>query len=57
MKEVYVLLAVMALCLMLVPIVAYLYGGWFAYWGHALLAIVFGTIAVLVRTKYYWEEG
>lgn len=56
MKGFYVLLAVMALCFISVPIIAYLFGGWFAYWGHALLAIVFGIIAVLIRTKYYWEE-
>jgi len=56
MKGVYVLLAVMALCFTLIPIVAYLFGGWFAYWGHALLAITFSVTVVLIRTRYYWEE-
>ena len=57
MKGVYGLLAVMALCFMLVPIVAYLFGGWYAYWGHALLAIIFSVMVVLIRTRYYWEEN
>ena len=57
MKAVYGLLAVMALCFILVPIVAYLFGGWYAYWGHALLAIIFSVMVVLIRTRYYWEEN
>lgn len=57
MKGVYVLLAGMALCFILVPIVAYLFGGWYAYWGHALLAIIFSVMVVLIRTRYYWEEN
>jgi len=57
MKGVYVLLAVTALCFILVPVVAYLFGGWYAYWGHALLAIIFSVMVVLIRTRYYWEEN
>ncbi|MEM3597088.1 MAG: hypothetical protein QXJ53_03035 [Candidatus Bathyarchaeia archaeon] len=54
--KVYVLLAAMLLCVILVPLIAYLIGEWHAYWGHALLAIVFGLIAVYIKTHYYWEE-
>jgi len=54
--KVYPFLAVMILCIVLVPATAYLLGEWYAYWGHALLAIVFGVLAVFVRIRYYWEE-
>jgi hypothetical protein len=50
-------LVVMALCVALVPLLAYFVGGWQAYWGHALIAIVFSILAVLIKTKYYWEEN
>ena len=56
MNKIYGLLAVMALCFILVPAVAYLIGGWYAYWGHALLAIIFAILAVIIKTQYYWEE-
>jgi hypothetical protein len=52
----YVLLAIMVLCVTLVPVIAYLLGEWRAYWGHALLAIVFGVLAVFIKTRYFWEE-
>jgi len=53
---VYATIAIMIICVILVPLIAYLFGSWTAYWGHALLAIVFAVIAVFLRTKYYWEE-
>jgi len=56
MIKIYCLLSIMALCVILVPVVAYLIGGWYAYWGQALLAIVFGVLAVFIKTHYYWEE-
>jgi len=56
MSKIYYLLAIMILCIILVPVIAYLFGGWYAYWGHALLAIIFGVIAVFIKTRYYWEE-
>ncbi|MDH5495350.1 MAG: hypothetical protein OEY24_06585 [Candidatus Bathyarchaeota archaeon] len=56
MRKIYGLLAIMVLCFILVPIIAYLLGGWYAYWGHGLLAIVFALLAVFIRTRYYWEE-
>jgi len=56
MSKIHGLLAIMALCIILVPVIAYLSGGWYAYWGHALLAIVFGVLAVFIKTRYYWEE-
>lgn len=56
-KRVYFLLAIMTLCFLMVPVAAYLLGGWYAYWGHALLAIAFGFLAVWIKTRYYWEEG
>jgi hypothetical protein len=55
-KKVIGLLLVMALCLALIPAVAYFWGGWYSYWGHAFLAIVFAVVAVFVKTRYYWEE-
>ncbi|MEM3536161.1 MAG: hypothetical protein QXF44_00130 [Candidatus Bathyarchaeia archaeon] len=54
--KVHILLILMVLCVILVPLTAYLIGEWYAYWGHALLAIVFGIIAVYIKTRYYWEE-
>ncbi|MBX5329067.1 MAG: hypothetical protein QHH18_05895 [Candidatus Bathyarchaeota archaeon] len=54
--KVYILSAILILCVILVPVLAYLLGEWYAYWGHAILAIVFGVLAVLIKTRYYWEE-
>jgi hypothetical protein len=31
-------------------------GEWYAYWGQALVAILFGILLVWIRTRYYWEE-
>ena len=56
MNKAYIIMVLMALCVILVPVIAYSVGGWYAYWGHALLAIIFGILAVLLRTRYYWEE-
>jgi len=56
MKKIYCLLSIMALCVILVPVIAYLIRGWYAYWGQALLAIIFGVLAVFIKTHYYWEE-
>jgi len=56
MSKIHGLLAIMFLCIILVPVIAYLLGGWYAYWGHALLAIVFSVLAVFIKTRYYWEE-
>ena len=53
--KVYVFLAIMAICVVLVPLLAYFLGGWYAYWGHAILGIIFGTFAVLIKI-HYWEE-
>ena len=47
---------VMVLCFVLVPVVSYFVGGWYAYWGHAVLAILFAVIITLLRTAYYWED-
>jgi len=52
----YAFLALMVLCILLVPLTAHYLGEWYAYWGHALLAIIFGVLAVFVKTRYYWEE-
>jgi len=56
LRRLYVILGIMAFCFVLVPIIAYLFGGWYAYWGHAVLAIVFAFLAVFIKTHYYWEE-
>ncbi|MFP3984991.1 MAG: hypothetical protein ACLFU9_03360 [Candidatus Bathyarchaeia archaeon] len=56
MTKVYGLLAIMVLCFILVPLVAYLLGGWYAYWAHALFAIIFAVVAVFIKTRYCWEE-
>mgnify|MGYP000014574688 CR=1 FL=1 len=50
------ILALMGLCIILVPVTAYFLGSWYAYWSHALLAIIFAVLAVLLRTRFYWEE-
>jgi hypothetical protein len=46
----------MILCVVFVPITAYLIGEWYAYWSHGLLAIIFSLIAVYLKTRYYWED-
>ena len=51
-----VLVTIMGLCFILVPIVSYLFGGWTAYWGHAVLAIVFAIAVTLIKTAFYWED-
>ena len=56
MYKIQFILAIMALCIILVPVIAYLIGGWYAYWGHVLLAVVFAVLVVFVKTRYYWEE-
>lgn len=50
------ILTLMGLCIILVPVTAYFLGNWYAYWSHALLAIIFAVLAVLLRTHFYWEE-
>ncbi len=50
------LFVVAALCFVLVPVVSFFVGGWLAYWGHAVLAILFGVVITLIRTVYFWEE-
>jgi membrane protein YdbS with pleckstrin-like domain len=49
-------IAIMILCIILVPLTAYFIGGWYAYWSHAILAIIFALAVVLLKTKWYWEE-
>jgi len=49
-------LTTMILCVILVPVIAYFFGEWYTYWGHALLAIIFSVLAVFMKTHYYWEE-
>jgi hypothetical protein len=56
MSKTHLLLVIMALCIILVPVIAYILGGWYAYWGHALLAIIFAVLAVFIKTRYFWEE-
>jgi hypothetical protein len=50
------LLAIMVLCVVLAPLIAYLVGEWCTYWGHAILAIIFALAAVLLKTRWYWED-
>lgn len=56
MRKLHVILMLMACCLILVPVSAYALGGWYAYVGHAVLSIAFAGLAVLLKTRYYWEE-
>lgn len=56
MRRLHIILVMMAFCFVLVPIIAYLFGGWYAYWGHAVLAVAFAFLAVFIKTQYYWEE-
>lgn len=56
MRKIYGLLLIIALCFILIPVIAYFLGGWYAYWGHALLAIIFAILAVFIKTRFYWEE-
>lgn len=56
MRKICGLLLIIALCFILIPVIAYFLGGWYAYWGHALLAIIFAILAVFIKTRYYWEE-
>ncbi|MCW4052162.1 MAG: hypothetical protein NWE78_02995 [Candidatus Bathyarchaeota archaeon] len=54
--KLYVILALMSFCVILVPVIAFLLGGWQAYWGHALLGVIFAVVAVWARIHYYWDE-
>lgn len=56
MSKTHFLLVIMALCIILVPVIAYMLRGWYPYWGHALLAIIFAVLAVFIKTHYFWEE-
>lgn len=56
MRKIYRLLLIIALCFILIPVIAYFLGGWYAYWGRALLAIIFTILAVFIKTRFYWEE-
>jgi hypothetical protein len=56
MGKIYGFLAILGLCFLLAPVLAYLLGGWWAYWGHGVLAIIFAIIAVLIKTRHYWED-
>jgi 4-hydroxybenzoate polyprenyltransferase len=56
MGKIYGFLAILGLCFALAPVLAYLLGGWWAYWGHGVLAIIFAIIAVMIKTRYYWED-
>ncbi|MBS7616816.1 hypothetical protein KEJ45_06435 [Candidatus Bathyarchaeota archaeon] len=47
---------IMILCVICVPLTAYYIGGWYAYWSHGVLAIIFALAVVLLKTKWYWEE-
>jgi len=56
MGKIHFLLVIMSLCIILVPVIAYIVGGWYAYWGHVLLAVIFAVLAIFIKTRYYWEE-
>ncbi|MEM3616924.1 MAG: hypothetical protein QXN95_02220 [Candidatus Bathyarchaeia archaeon] len=49
-------ITIMILCVVLVPLMAHYLGGWYAYWSHAILAIIFALAVVLLKTRWYWEE-
>lgn len=55
-SSIFSLITIMILCVILAPLTAYYLGSWYAYWGHGILAIIFAVIAILLRTKYFWEE-
>ncbi|MEJ5292186.1 MAG: hypothetical protein WHS82_01185 [Candidatus Methanosuratincola sp.] len=48
-------IVVLALCFASVPIVAYTLGGWYAYWGAALLSAAWATVLLWLRTTEFWE--
>jgi len=48
--------AVMVLCVLLVPLTAQSFGRWLAYWSHAVLSIIFALAAFLLKTRWFWEE-
>ena len=55
-KSVFLVIAIMFLCVIMVPLTTHFLEEWYAYWSHALLAIVFALATVLLKTKWYWEE-
>lgn len=51
-----VLIFALSLTFLMVPVVAYLLEGWYAYWGLGFLAMLFGVLLTYLKTHYYWEE-
>ncbi|MBC7113758.1 MAG: hypothetical protein H5T34_07105 [Candidatus Methanomethyliales bacterium] len=48
-------LLIMALCFVLVPVIAATVGGWYAYWGTLLLSMVWSA-AILWLKISHWED-
>ncbi len=51
------LYAALVVVFVLIPVFAYLLEDWYAFWGHGLLAIIFGALLVYLKTRYYWDEN
>lgn len=47
---------IMAICFILVPVLAYTVGGWYAYWGAVMLSVIWAIVITWLRTSKYWEE-
>ncbi|MEM1537418.1 MAG: hypothetical protein QXK12_01030 [Candidatus Nezhaarchaeales archaeon] len=54
--DVFFALLIMAICFILVPIIASTVGGWYAYWGAVALSVIWAIIITWLRTSRYWEE-
>ena len=47
----------LAVCFMLVPVIAVMLGGWYAYWGALLLSVVWALILLWLKLTKFWREG
>jgi hypothetical protein len=45
----------LAICFIMVPVVAATAGGWYAYWGAILISIVWTFILLWLKLTRYWK--
>ena len=49
-------LIVLAVCFILVPVMAATLGGWYAYWGAMIISAIWAVVLLWLRLTKYWEE-
>ena len=49
-------LIALAICFVMVPVLAAFVGTWYAYWGAMLLSVVWAAILLWLKLTKYWED-